>query len=559
MIGLHLRDFWLTSLVSGSNHDAVSQCLNLQATPALIDRFGTEPISWIRSRIDSSFDSDTQIEVRTGFLPDRLLDLRYDPIKLVSREEIENEGSAPDSPQRFYAALSYCWGTGGQLLTTRESLEARRIAISKGKMSPLLWDAIQLTRLLEIPYLWIDALCILQGDLQDWNRQSSIMGLIYRNARVTVAIPSSGGCENGFQRNRRETIHIPFTSRVDPDVSGQLSLRYLNRSFDRRDVPLRPAQISYAEIDESQWASRRWTFQEQYLASRLLLLTAAEIYFCTNSVIMHYPTEFEEEVDLLGPGTSLRIENWYDQVVAGYSKRMGFTLGSDVLPALSGVANIFARHLRIESSDYVAGLWNGSLHIGLAWKITDARAVKPPSLSQLLEALQRPSNYMAPSWSWTSRGAVTFPISQSPSVSQDQQCKHLRASTILSGENAYGEVSSGTLSVTARMADLDGELHQSPERSYFRSTEPWKLAAQNNSAWNFYLDWDPEDDVVSLSKAKMVLLGHGENLYQRKFCFGILLHEARGIHGGKFFRIGYFESTNKGNFANFHVQSVGVV
>ena len=48
-------------------------------------------------------------------------------------------------------------------------------------------DAVTVTKLLDIRYLWIDSLCILQDDRDDWDREKGRTGAIYHQATVTIA------------------------------------------------------------------------------------------------------------------------------------------------------------------------------------------------------------------------------------------------------------------------------------------------------------------------------------------------------------------------------------
>lgn len=58
-------------------------------------------------------------------------------------------------------------------------------------------DAIAFARKLRIRYLWIDSLCIIQGDTEDWQMECSIMDKVYQNSfcnlAATVSIDSHGG------------------------------------------------------------------------------------------------------------------------------------------------------------------------------------------------------------------------------------------------------------------------------------------------------------------------------------------------------------------------------
>jgi len=81
--------------------------------------------------------------------------------------------------QGEYLALSYCWGTsmqGGEsqgAITTRETLEDFHEALPLDQLSVTVRDAILLVQRLGFRYLWVDALCIVQGDEADWERSQS--------------------------------------------------------------------------------------------------------------------------------------------------------------------------------------------------------------------------------------------------------------------------------------------------------------------------------------------------------------------------------------------------
>jgi hypothetical protein len=70
-------------------------------------------------------------------------------------------------------------------------VESRYEGFSAEDLPRTLQDAIIICRLLEISYLWIDALCIVQGDLQDWTIESSNMDQIYSGAAMTLIAAAS--------------------------------------------------------------------------------------------------------------------------------------------------------------------------------------------------------------------------------------------------------------------------------------------------------------------------------------------------------------------------------
>jgi len=98
---------------------------------------------------------------RHPVLPTRVLDLGVSgspgTVKLV-----ETNGQ-----QGQYIALSHCWGATNSFLTTRETIESRKIGFLPDQAPATFRDAIIVARCLEIRYLWIDSLCIIQEDTAD--------------------------------------------------------------------------------------------------------------------------------------------------------------------------------------------------------------------------------------------------------------------------------------------------------------------------------------------------------------------------------------------------------
>ncbi|KAK1751379.1 heterokaryon incompatibility protein-domain-containing protein [Echria macrotheca] len=88
-----------------------------------------------------------------------------------------------------YIALSHCWGPPEHRppRTTRGNLGLRRLSIPIEELPPTFSEALQLSRALGIPYLWIDSLCIIQDDAADWEREAARMQEVYRNAVLTIS------------------------------------------------------------------------------------------------------------------------------------------------------------------------------------------------------------------------------------------------------------------------------------------------------------------------------------------------------------------------------------
>ncbi|KAK6700464.1 hypothetical protein SNK05_013277 [Fusarium graminearum] len=91
-----------------------------------------------------------------------------------------------------YVALSYRWG-GLEAVwqTTTSNLESRSSGFSIDEFPKTLSNIVKVTHNLGFKWIWIDSLCIVQDDKDDWAREAVKMVAIYQNAIVTVAADSS--------------------------------------------------------------------------------------------------------------------------------------------------------------------------------------------------------------------------------------------------------------------------------------------------------------------------------------------------------------------------------
>ncbi|ORY15026.1 hypothetical protein BCR34DRAFT_478490 [Clohesyomyces aquaticus] len=98
-------------------------------------------------------------------LPTRLLDLSENSkaeahIRLIDQ---------PPHDSGRYVCLSHCWGPLGCALTTTTGNLPTHEKCGEFLSLPLSFrQAILFTRWLGVRYLWIDSLCIIQDDEEDW-------------------------------------------------------------------------------------------------------------------------------------------------------------------------------------------------------------------------------------------------------------------------------------------------------------------------------------------------------------------------------------------------------
>lgn len=97
-----------------------------------------------------------------------------------------------------YATLSYCWGGYTDCRTLKSNLDQHCTEMHYEKLPKMFQQAVTVTRGLGIQYLWIDALCIVQDDAEDWKFEASRMADVYWNGVCRLAITNCQNPTEGF-------------------------------------------------------------------------------------------------------------------------------------------------------------------------------------------------------------------------------------------------------------------------------------------------------------------------------------------------------------------------
>jgi hypothetical protein len=97
-----------------------------------------------------------------------------------------------------YTTLSHCWGYSVPFRLLRNTLEVMKTLIAAETLPKTFQDAIIVTRALDIEYIWIDSLCIIQDDVQDWRYESSRMCDEYYNSYCNIAATHSRDTTGGL-------------------------------------------------------------------------------------------------------------------------------------------------------------------------------------------------------------------------------------------------------------------------------------------------------------------------------------------------------------------------
>ncbi|KAL5316583.1 hypothetical protein ACEPPN_015632 [Leptodophora sp. 'Broadleaf-Isolate-01'] len=295
-----------------------------------------------------------------------------------------------------YAALSYCWGDPPHPFVTTADLIQDPSQRDWSQLPATIQDAIRVTRALGLRYLWVDSLCIIQDDESDMMNQIQLMGMIYKNATVTIAAARSPDVRVGFLGD----IQIP-----------QIPLPFFGPKGEVRKlwIHTEPPELPDEPLDR-----RGWTLQESLLSPRILYYGSKDlIWKCrgepfhslTTSHTFYRPPLHERlppAIFNIPSRDAMSTDSIWLRIQAAFLSRQ-FKFSQDRFFALTGVAHELQR---VSGDVYIAGLWKSTIMRQLSWKRTDN--IVPHVLAQ--------QSLSSPSWSWLAhfRPLVTLAIDENP-------------------------------------------------------------------------------------------------------------------------------------------------
>ncbi|KAF5528567.1 hypothetical protein CGCA056_v001768 [Colletotrichum aenigma] len=270
-----------------------------------------------------------------------------------------------------------------------------------------------------LPEIWIDSVCIIQNDTDDWEAEAKLMHKVYRNSYCNLAAADSKDCHGGLFRVRANDV-LPTKF-----VSERFSRRFSNRSW--RIVS---SDLWDRELLGSPLYTRGWVFQERMLSPRLLQFGRDQLFWdcAAISACEALPAGFPLSIDekaatdrywrqrLQEADISVRshvkvsegsLEKLWKNVVRTYTS-CNLTKHSDKSNALWGIAKL-SRDILCQ--EYAHGLWSSSLEEQLAWRVaggpkvvdyqTEETDEKQNETSTMTQKTPQKEETSFPSWSWT--------------------------------------------------------------------------------------------------------------------------------------------------------------
>ncbi|KAH8883785.1 HET-domain-containing protein, partial [Thozetella sp. PMI_491] len=306
-----------------------------------------------------------------------------------------------------YATLSYCWGTSHNAKLTSGNLVERLKQIPLEELPQTLRDAIEVARELHIPYLWIDALCILQDSLEDWQRESAKMGAVYGNSFLTIQAAGADDASKGCFLPRTASPYDGFPVPGRPVLPYQPPVRF---PFVDSEANKGSVYVRFGRTPDEQVVSpaqlRGWICQENLLSPRLLAFGAYKLFWeCASAYRDESGTEVVDFGSYPGLPRPIRrvgaiapekknltpLQKLWSYVVTEYSHRR-LKYPGDKLPGLAGIAQRVS--LERPGDEYCAGLWRNDMPENLMWSVALEHDQNGRLVGGPLET------YRSPSWSW---------------------------------------------------------------------------------------------------------------------------------------------------------------
>ena len=342
----------------------------------------------------------------TDWYPTRLLDLgESTEVRLT-----ETKNTKPTGP---YATVTHRWGHVDEEFVLNKQTHPLMIkGLPSDSLPRLFQDVISVARRLEVRYLWIDSLCIMQDkdNKADWEREASLMEKVYSHSYCNISAANAENCSQSLFNARDPQSVNPETFTLDlianeSGVTAAVYFHVYNSNFWVQDV-------TRALVN-----TRAWVLQERILAPRVLHFGKRQLMWecCEKDASEVFAHGLHPELAVSEfvrfKSIALKVEqgdqrafrdiiprlpvaqHLWNRIISNYSQ-CDLSRPEDKLIACSGVAKRFQSLLK---DTYVAGMWRTNLETQLLWT------------RSALYTGSRPDVYRAPTWSWICLDGPVWP------------------------------------------------------------------------------------------------------------------------------------------------------
>jgi hypothetical protein len=446
----------------------------------------------------------TSIDAYQSPLPTRCIEISRGAKRIYLRETECTRGAYITLTHRWNQETEDCKTTADNY---RERLEGRGFR----KLPRLFQDVFIIAEKLDVQYVWIDSICILQygDDGADWRKEAPKMAQYYQFSLLTIAGTMST-MENG--------LLDPYLDDPRPWASRLVRLPYRDRTNTqagffyvyRRKVRL--VDDYWALVRSSTLFRRGWIFQEWLLSKRLLWYTPTGLFFECRTGSPRTACQERIEFEAAKPDvrsylqlkasfdyTNVSILQFWYQALEVYSACFLTKPDQDRLLAVAGLAEEVrqilvnfkqevATEAEIQNEMYLSGLWLNDIHHGLLW---EEHYSSQPWTTRVNDA---------PSWSWASlmtqvkwpeKNQGTQEAFRVTGLCLRRQNRHERPEYVVRGERVlqpFDDTRPETIAGGFQMVQFDptnmfscmhirGKLHTVHVRAYLETEENLYTAA----------------------------------------------------------------------------------
>ncbi|KAJ8130175.1 hypothetical protein O1611_g3458 [Lasiodiplodia mahajangana] len=375
-----------------------------------------------------------------------------------------------------WIALSHQWGEGPKFCTTRANLDHNKNGMDFEVLPETFKHAVIVTRALGRRYLWIDSICVVQGDDGDFNQEAKRMEQVYRGAYCVLASSRSPGHYAGFlqAREQRSTIEL--------QQEGGSGPFYICEAIDDFNH----------HVLEGSLNKRGWVLQEHALARRTIYFTDYQTYFeCGDGVRCETMAKMKNDVAaFLGdpnfPEIIMRASRGekilrYQDLYKKYS-RLGL---SEIWDRTTAIGGVQAQILKALDADGGYGVFdegsknanNGLLRRSLLW----CRDDNTSKMSRIVFPKQHLIAEI-PSWSWMAHaGGIDYISPPFGGVDWEKMKSPWSSNMSVGVGKAHTDLQRGSIALVAEASEYnadaairvgDGEIIlDNPGGSYTPPTE----------------------------------------------------------------------------------------
>lgn len=424
----------------------------------------------------------------------------------------------------YYVTLSHCWGRAKIFKLTKEKYYDCLGGIRLDDLPMTFQDAMKFAaRIDQVRYIWIDSLCIVQDDDQDWLQESSHMADIYSNAFLNIAATAARNSFEGLHPGRGP--RWLWNDEIDLNVvgmpgisSGTPSGKPSEKLHDKPSSTIRRCTITDVSfwddyVDRAPLNTRGWVLQERSMSPRQVNFCSGQVTwecregrkserqpeglpqfnsraqeFVHVSAIQSFPLNGASGEMKSDHNLAFTLEGSYNSwkhIVERYT-RAKLTMPKDKLIALSGIAQ--RMHAGINRTPYsrqfydpqcfnpkqykqryLAGMWEYNLQYQLLWSVEprwDARH------QRFLYPSTRPRQYRAPSWSWAAVD-VDHGIKYGEISGHEPLFEVIDVKVSPEDGGLFGTVECGLLVIGSNLQPKEIELQKSTENG--GTTYSWRI------------------------------------------------------------------------------------